>query len=124
MVTLVYSVQSEVFWYSFLSGWTFLLCMLLDPILLAGLLKNAELVESPTVTKRSFFVFLGNYLGYGDDFDLALIHQEDAGTQTEDDLMASKWIPFTKMLLFVLALSLSMLLRVANMETCFFASTR
>ncbi|CAD7961576.1 unnamed protein product [Amoebophrya sp. A120] len=83
LVTLLFRIQRSVFCYSFFSGWTFLLCMLLDPILLSLLLHKAEEVQRE--------------------------YREET-VQT--------------MGLLVLALSLCMILRVANMETCFFASTR
>lgn len=45
LIGLLYKLQRPVFRYSLFSGWMFLLCMLLDPILLQHLLKNAENIE-------------------------------------------------------------------------------
>lgn len=45
LTTLLFRIQRPVWFYSFLSGWTFLLCMLLDPIMLGGLLHTAAQVE-------------------------------------------------------------------------------
>eukprot|EP00392_Amoebophrya_sp_AT5.2_P010444 g10504.t1 len=83
LTTLLFRIQRPVWFYSFLSGWTFLLCMLLDPIMLGGLLHTAAQVEK--------------------EYDVHKVYQ---------------------MALLVLGLALCMLFRVANMETCFFASTR
>ena len=40
LVTAVFSTQRSVFAQSFLSGWVFMSCMFLDPILLSSLLRN------------------------------------------------------------------------------------